>query len=228
MQKQKINYSYIVISASYTSVSCGLYEGPECVDSFVQDKMTVSKNLMVNMNALLKNNAMPYQDLSFIAVNCGPSPFTTLRVVIATVNGLLCALNIPLIAVDGLKAFLHPYDATEYPVVALLNAFNNDLYFGIKIKNSIKIGWEFYGTFLYQLSCEYKDKKIMFIGNGVALHQELLLNLFPHALFEQTLTEYVELSVVAERALKAWNNNQETYKPLVPLYLKTMEYKEST
>src|SRR5262249_47947798 len=69
-------------------------------------------------------------DLSFCAVNCGPAPFSTLRSIIASVNGLHCATNIPLISIDGLEAtFLEFYDQSYENTIVLLNAFNHESYY---------------------------------------------------------------------------------------------------
>lgn len=229
MQKQKIDPYYLIITSDYTSVSCGLYQAQNILDSFVEHKITASKNLMLHMVTLLKNNTVSWDDLSFIGVNCGPSPFTTLRVVITTVNGLLFAQKIPLIGIDGLQSFLYEYDSCHHLVVALLNAFNNDIYFGIKEKNgAIKTGWDFYATFLHELSEKQKDEPILFVGNGVTLHHELITTLFAKAIIPQPIPETVSLATVARISLIAWHEGKQNTDPLIPLYLKTLEYKQST
>lgn len=229
MQKQKINPLYLIITSDYTSVSCGLYQSQTCLDSFVEDKMHASKNLMIKLNHLIALNNICWQDISFIGVNCGPGPFTTLRVIITTANGLLLALNIPLIGIDGLTTFLNEYSDSQTTIIVLLNAFNNDVYFGIKkINGAIKTGWEFYATFLDILSQEEKNRPITFIGNGVILHKELIYNLFSEAFIPEPLPETVSLKAVSEIALRLWHEEKISFEPLLPLYLKSLDYKKST
>ncbi len=230
MQKQKIDPLYLTLHSDYNSVFCGLFKGTACVAVVQEHKLTASKNLMLRLTALLKGQGVSWGDLDFIGVNQGPSPFTTLRVVITTINGLLFAKNIPLIGVDGLRAFLTEYKASESEiVVALLNAFNNDIYFGIRLADgSTETGWDFYATFLNEFHLKHSKASITFVGNGVSLHREAIVNLFPTAVIPDPLPESVSLSTVAACALEQWHNGEQVSSPLLPLYLKTMNYKPST
>ena len=230
MQKQKIDPLYLTLHSDYNSVFCGLFKGAACLAVAQEHKLTASKNLMLRLTTLLKEQEVSWVDLDFIGVNQGPSPFTTLRVVITTVNGLLFAKKIPLIGVDGLRAFLTEYKTSESEmVVALLNAFNNDIYFGIKYPDgTTETGWGFYATFLNEFQVKYPTASITFTGNGVAIHREAIMNLFPKAVITHPLPEYVGLGTVAACALEQWHNGEQTSSPLLPLYLKTMNYKPST
>ena len=230
MQKQKIDPLYLTLHSDYNSVFCGLFKGTACLAMVQEHKLSASKNLMLRLTTLLKKEEVSWADLSFIGVNQGPSPFTTLRVVITTVNGILFAKKIPLIGVDGLRAFLTEYQTPESEIViALLNAFNNDIYFGIKYPDgTTETGWGFYATFLNEFQTKYPVASMTFTGNGTLLHKEKIQNLFPQANIPDPLPEYVGLSTVATCALAQWQNGEQTSQPLLPLYLKTMNYKPST
>ena len=52
---------------------------------------------------MLKQHALTFSGLAFIAAHQGPAPFTTLRVCLTTVNGFAFATQVPLIGVNGLK-----------------------------------------------------------------------------------------------------------------------------
>lgn len=230
MQKQKIEPLYLTLHSDYNSVFCGLFRGTACVAVTQEHKLTASKNLMQKILSLLEEECLAWEDLSFIGVNQGPGPFTTLRVVITTINGLLFAKKIPLIGVDGLRSFLSTYTITQSElVVALLNAFNNDIYFGIKYPDgTLETGWGFYASFLNELHLKHPTSSITFVGNGVSMYQEAITNIFPAAFIPTPLPETVDLSTVATCALNQWQNNEGTTTPLLPLYLKTMQYKAST
>ncbi len=230
MQKQKIDPLFLVLHSDYDSVFCGLYNGSHC-QGFVQEpKLTASKNLMVRCNELLAKYGASWTDLSFIGVNQGPSPFTTLRVVITTVNGLLFSHNIPLVGVDGLQTFVNAVsEPTSGPVVALLNAFNKDVYFAIKQQDgSIEVGWGFYATFLDALAKKFSGKQVTFVGNAVSLYRDTIGNFFPGAHIPEPLPATVSLHEIARQAFVQWNKGHMTREPLLPLYLKTLEYKPST
>ena len=229
MQKQKIDPLYLTLHSDYNSVFCGLFKGTACIAVIQEHKLTASKNLMLRLTTLLKEQDVSWADLDFIGVNQGPSPFTTLRIVITTVNGILFAKKIPLIGVDGLRAFLTEYKTSESEmVVVVLNAFNNDIYFGIKYPNgTTETGWSFYATFLNEFQTKYPTTSMTFTGNGVSLYREAIVNLFPQAVIPDPLPESVNLLTVASCALAQWHNGQMTSSPLLPLYLKTMNYKPS-
>ncbi len=229
MQKQKITPLYLVLHSDYNSVFCGLFRGTEHLATVQEQKIKASKNLMLILVTLLEQHAVSWSDLDFLGVTQGPGPFTTLRVVITTINGLLFSERIPLVGIDGLQAFLSEYADTPGVVVALLNAFNNDIYFGIKQPDgTITTGWEYNATLLQSLQTAHPQRPITFVGNGVLLHKELILNLFPHAVIPNPLPETVGLASAAACALTQWKQGLSVQEPLLPLYLKTLEYKQST
>ncbi len=230
MQKQKIDHSvyYLVLSSDYETVQCGLYKAGNRIAVCQENKMSVSKNLMLILTTMLSEEALSWSDLSYIGVNQGPSPFTTLRVVITTVNGLLFSLGKPVIGIDGIKTFLEEQYTSEV-LVALLHAFNHDLYFGIATAPGIyETGWEFSGTLLLSLQKRFGAQPITFIGNGVKMYQEQILNFFPHAVFQDPLPETVSLDAIAAKTYELYQSGMVQHEPLLPLYLKTLEYKQST
>lgn len=229
MQKQKIAPLYLVLHSDYEQVFCGLYQGTAMLATAHEHKIKASKNLMCMLGELLEQQNVSWSDLDFIGVNQGPSPFTTLRVVITTVNGLLLSQQTPLVGVDGLEAFVSTYTQPHGLVIALLNAFNNDVYFAIKQPDgSVTTGWEFNATLLQSLHTKYAATPITFIGNGVIMHQGRIENFFPDAHFPNQIPHTVDLKTVATRALEQWDDKKFTTEPLLPLYLKTLEYKQST
>ena len=226
MQKQKIDQSvfYLVLTSDYEMVHCGLYKAGKQVAVCQEQKLAASRNLMLMLSTMLSENGVSWGDLSCIGVNQGPSPFTTLRVVITTVNGLLLSLQKPIIGVDGLATFLQEH-YQDGVLVALLNAFNHDLYFGIKTdSSSCETGWEFNGTFLLSLQKRFGMQPITFIGNGAALYREQIMNLFPHAVILDPLAQTVSLAAVAAKTYELYQAGQGQLEPLLPLYLKTMNY----
>ncbi len=240
MQKQKIDQSvfYLVLTSDYEMVHCGLYKAGEQVAVCQEQKLAASRNLMLMLSTMLSENGVSWADLSCVGVNQGPSPFTTLRVVITTVNGLLLSLQKPIIGVDGLATFLNE----QYQggvLVALLNAFNHDLYFGIKTDSgSCETGWEFNGTLLVSLQNRFGAQPITFIGNGAGIYREQIMNLFPHALIlgqpstqsgkASATMDTVSLAAVAAQTYKLYLEGKGQHEPLLPLYLKTMNYIPST
>ena len=213
---------YLAIQHTYTEVQVGLYRDKKCLGALSLHKHHASSLLASKVSTLLSQHRTNLTHINFIAVNQGPGPYTTLRVVIATVNGLSFALGIPLVGVDGIRTLVQEYPHKKNEVgVALLNAFNNDVYFAVKNTNgTIASGYANIESLLLQLQQEYQDATICFLGSGTTLHQEEIKKAFPHAHFSSQLA-YCPLNALAHQGLHAWQQKKHTSTQLQPLYLKS-------
>lgn len=222
MQDKKI--TFLVFSTDYNVVQIGLFRGPAMQELVTEHKFSASKHLMSTVLNLLERYHTSWQDLSFIATNQGPGPFTTMRVIIATLNGLSFATAIPLIGVDGLKALLATPTYPQ-PTLALLNAFAQDVYYAYHHDNTIKTGWMPINTLLETYMAETHERHPVLIGNGVTVYKEAITHHLPHAtIIDQPAPD---ITIIAQHALAQWHN-KETHSILLPLYLKTMHYQPST
>jgi tRNA A37 threonylcarbamoyladenosine modification protein TsaB len=94
------------------------------------DKHLTSKFFILGIEELLSRNRLIFADIAFCAVNCGPGPFSTIRSILASVNGLHCATGVPLVSIDGLEAtFLEFYNNAYKNTIVVVNAFNNESYY---------------------------------------------------------------------------------------------------
>lgn len=148
--------------------------------------------------------------MDFIGVNAGPAPYTSLRIVLATANGLHAASGIPLIAVDALKVFVqaHKPATVDDATVVLLNAFNQDLFYAIARYNEpIETGYDRNDALIERLQRELSGLKITWLGNAA-----------PHPIiYDYPLTE--------QFVAYAWQRrlNNETTNSVLPLYLKQIK-----
>ena len=127
---------FLAIQNTYEMIEMALFNEDSIVESITIDKKEATKTIVTVLNALLERNNCPLNSLDFFAVNQGPGPFTTLRVVIATMNGLAFATNIPLVGVDGLDVLCAEEQDASFPItVALLNAFNSDVYYALQVSD---------------------------------------------------------------------------------------------
>lgn len=238
---------YLVIHSGYKEVEFGLYHNNSLLSYKKDESKKVSTNFINIVENMLKSlkgsstnlkltsklelkyskqkdvhNSELVNNLSFIAAHQGPGPFTTLRVILAFLNGLNFTTNIPLIGVNGLKAILAEYSSEEHVTIALLNAFSNDLYFGIKEPGNEKIsfGYDNAIELLNQIKLKCKNK-IKFIGNGVNLFKENINQLFANqAIIPKHIPELASLQSIASIAYNSFKNNQNISNELIPLYLK--------
>jgi len=223
---------FLVFQHTYHGVEVALFDGQKLVQVATENKKKASKNIVALADEMLRVNNVFFHDLSFIAANQGPGPFTTLRVIIASVNGLAFATKKQLIGVDGLDALLSEHHNESYPItVALLNAYGGDVYFGIELlKNATrKKGYQNIASLLSHLNTNFPTQKIRFIGQAVAMHTELIGQTFgDRAFIPAELPEYCSIKQVGKIALSSWKQQKELTDQLLPLYLKSMSIKKQT
>jgi tRNA threonylcarbamoyladenosine biosynthesis protein TsaB len=215
-------HSYIAIQNTYDIFEMALFINNTLHDTIQEDKRHTSKMFIPLLDQLLTRNNITLASLAFCAVNCGPGPFSTLRSVIASVNGLHAATNIPLIGIDGLDAtFLEFYNADYQHTVVLINAFNNEIYYLIADgKQIISKGYQKIDTFLEQIKKTY-PAPINFIGNGVTLHHNLITNVLgDNAVIANPIPQFCSLTTIAHMGLEAFKANNYTTDYLMPLHLK--------
>ena len=210
---------FLAVQSTYQGIELALYHGNFSDAQTFIDKKAATANLVSAIDRQLCAAGVTLDQLSFIAVNQGPAPFTTLRVVIATINGISFARNLPLVGVDGLRAFLAPYHDNVY-TLALLNAFAGQLYFALKGPGTFLVGVDAASSVLAQVDALIGDHQVTVIGNGASLFQDAINQTFGiRAQINTPLEEFPPLSAIAASALKQWPMAQPVYR-LLPLYLK--------
>ncbi len=221
---------FICNSSSYTAAHIAVCTENTIVDTLAMEKKNIGKQLLPNLDTLLKKNNMHLKDLSFISINQGPAPITSLRVALATANGLHRASGIPLVGIDACKAFLaeFPPFAAAPTTIALFNAFNFDIFYGIThLEEPVKTGYQNIDSFLAELAQRIPTGTIRFIGNGVALYLDKIEAIFgSRALIPEPLPTYPSLEQLCATAFANWQAGK-TAPELMPLYIKRLAYTPS-
>src|SRR3990167_475960 len=212
---------YLAIQNNYNEVQFSLMSGTTAIISDSLSKLHASKELVAHLNTLLISHNLTLSDLSFIAANCGPGPFTTLRVVITTVNGIAYASKLPLIGINALEAFAHEWNDDSYAITAILfNAFGNDLY-ALVTKGTEHL---LYGVYSIQDLLHELDTlpgTIRFLGNGTDLHAQIIREkMGDKAYIPESNPEYSSLASIARMGLEKWKSEKHGASELMPLYLK--------
>lgn len=217
----------LAIQNTYQEIEIALLRDNTIVESTSADKTVASKQLIPLIDQLLTKHAVTIQDIRYIAVNQGPGPFTTLRVIIATVNGLSFASKIPLLGVDGMQALLDEHRKDEYPItIALLDAFNNDIYFAIQENSTIVAsGYKNKDILCQELHQKYFGKNSMLLGNAATLYKtELQTALGNKVLFAEN-AQTCSLRAIGAIGYQYWQQQVNLCEQLFPLYLKHQLYK---
>ena len=224
--------TYVALHGSYNLLQLAFCKGNQCLSVIKQDDVRASTHLINYLDTLLHEHNTSITDLDFFVVDYGPGAFTSLRVTIAAVNGLGFAVGTKLVPVSGLDALIaeataHAKSNTQI-TIALLNAYNNDVYFlisapGHTFKNAIlqEYGYGPIESFLESLAAEFgNNQDFAFVGNGAALHQELLKQHLPTStLIIESLIPSIEY--VAQLGLQQWLAGNPGTTRITPLYLKT-------
>ena len=218
---------WLCIASDYQAIQVALCQQDHSLVVESTHKNDSNKLLLTMIKQLLQQHNLTLQDLSFIGINLGPGPYTSLRIAITTANGLAYATTCKLVGIDGLYALLAEYTDTHYPTtVALLNAFNQDLFYGLKHKDEEPItGYENVNSLLAKLQDTIKEPAC-FVGNGVALYQEKIIGQFPHAYIPDPLPDYASLPSLIKQGWDTWQK-KDLADQLFPLYLKELQYKNS-
>ena len=224
MPKQKLNVYFLSNSKHLHHLQLGLFKDVNATSYAEIDKTKASKECIITLQNILTRQSITIVDLSFIGANQGPGPFTTLRVAIATVNGLSFATNCPLIGINGIQALLNEYADQPYSnKAAILNAFGNDIYYGLQTKNHYHaIGCGNITTVLLEAAQKMPDDKILFLGNGISVYAQQIKEIIgDRAVFLPSNPQTACLDQIAKMALEQWNAKQNLSYQLQPLYFKS-------
>jgi tRNA threonylcarbamoyl adenosine modification protein YeaZ len=217
---------FLAMHSTYHTVEYALYHGQKVVECVTLDKVHASSRLVPSLQQLLIHHACPLSDLTYITVNRGPAPFTTLRTLITTINGIRFARHVPLIGIDGFAIWFCMLPDTTYDTAIIMNAFNQEIYIALRQAGSSAYqSW--YGPVpqvIQQLQATITTKLVL-AGNALPLY---------HGIFEQTMRDRVlfneinfmtdSLHYSALLSLQAWHDDKQSSMPLTPLYLKTTAY----
>ncbi|HLB40520.1 MAG TPA: tRNA (adenosine(37)-N6)-threonylcarbamoyltransferase complex dimerization subunit type 1 TsaB [Candidatus Babeliales bacterium] len=256
MSQQKISSSVaLVLQSTYEQIEIGLLVNGQLTAQVSLPKAIASSQILLVIDQLLRAQACQITDLQFIAANLGPAPFTSLRVVIATVNGLGFATGIPLIGVNGLQAFVTEFALDQRSLgttLALLNAYNQDLYYGLLDQSGqFSSGWGKAVQLLPELAQQLRVAgvhQINLIGNGMSLFAAQIAQNFvgftlvtatagadptqPITALELDLAsalanfqarQYCSLARVSQLAQQLYLDPANHSTQLQPLYLKTVQ-----
>jgi tRNA threonylcarbamoyl adenosine modification protein YeaZ len=196
---------FLLVAGDHTAVTLAVCEGTRILWSDTESARRTGSMLIPRIDSVLRAAGRSLKECAFIAASCGPAPFTTLRVVVATVNGLGYATGLPLVQVDRFSAGLFE---TTRPTIMLYNAFGGDLYYAVRHGEALLVS----GCDTAVRVEEYLEpytSRALYIGDGVPL-------LYPSLHTERagpTIAEY------AQCALSAWCAGK-SHQELAPLYLK--------
>jgi tRNA threonylcarbamoyladenosine biosynthesis protein TsaB len=122
----------LTIDTSTTACSAALSDGEKIIGEFVLDTdRTLSKQLLKQIECILRCAGMSVSDLDGFGVTLGPGSFTGLRVGIATVKGLAIATDKPVTGFSSLAMLAMNLPWSAYQICPMLDARKNEVYTGL-------------------------------------------------------------------------------------------------
>lgn len=222
---------------SYSQTQICVSVGFDIIDLIQICGKNTTRELIPSCDLLLKRNNLKISDVDLLSVNYGPGAFTSLRVVVTTVNSISFATGIKIIPVCGLqaifsqtKSFLTSQESSQkYDFIGcLLNAYGGQLFISIYDLDGNPIeGFESIclGTqdLVETLTCRIPQSKILMTGNGCPALIKAMeeSNSNQNLIFDQQLS-LLEPTVqtIAELAFQKYNSGQEAESKIIPNYIK--------
>lgn len=232
-----MSFKFVSIHGTHNKLDIALFQDQVCLDSLTKLDVRASSSLIMFLDSLLKKHNLSLTNLSFIAVDKGPGAFTSLRVTIATINGIAFNNKIPLIGISGLDALakeaLDSKSDTKNTniqnIVTLLNAYNNEAYFLVSKTDAKNIlestqGCQNIDILLDDIKSKFKDQKILFCGQGCQLYKTNIKHLLSDQAVILDEPLLASAKVIGQIAYECWLKKENIENQISPLYLKTQYF----
>lgn len=211
----------LYLETSSKNCSVAISEGDKllCVCEEVSENYKQSESLHTFVEWALEGAEISLNDLDAVCLGKGPGSYTGLRIGAASAKGFCYGLKIPLVAVNSMESMIEPFLGQNYDyIITLVDARRMEVYTAVY---DGKTGNETSSTeakILDETSFqEFKDKKILFVGDGASKAQDILD--LPNAEFKPDV--YPSAKYLVRKALgKAEKEDFEDIAYFEPFYLK--------
>lgn len=210
-------------STKYAGVAL-LEDGNIIAQSIMQFQAGHSEKLLPEIAHILEVMKIPVETIDYYAITVGPGSFTGLRVGLSTLKGLSFVTNKKVIPVSTLEVIAWGFPYCNYQICPMLDARKKEVFAALfkweeneirRIKEDSVIKVEFL--------IEWIKEETVFIGSGVELYREKLIEKFDSkAIFLPSLYSVPNPAVVAHIASKRIKEAMSA-KDLKPVYLRKSE-----
>ncbi|MET3536942.1 tRNA (adenosine(37)-N6)-threonylcarbamoyltransferase complex dimerization subunit type 1 TsaB [Chryseobacterium limigenitum] len=210
---------YLETSSKNCSVAISDDDKLLCVCEEVSDNYKQSESLHTFVEWALEGAGISMKDIQAVSLGKGPGSYTGLRIGASSAKGFCYGLKIPLVAVNSLETMIEPFLDQNYDyIIPLIDARRMEVYTAVY---EGKTGEELSQTeakILDETSFEeFKDKKVLFVGDGAKKAQEILQ--LPNADFNDSI--YPSAQYLIKKTLEKIENKEfEDIAYFEPFYLK--------
>ena len=170
-----------ILSVDTSSIvaTAAIVEDEKLVAEYVlNNKLTHSQTLMPIVDEIIKSSNTDIKDIDLFAVANGPGSFTGLRIGVACVKGFAHAMDKPVVGVSTLLGLSYNLSFSDGIVCPIMDARRGEVYNALYkfndgehecLRKDRAVSMEY---LIYELTEEFRDEKIIFLGDGVAVHGE--------------------------------------------------------
>ena len=210
-----------ILAIDTTSKICSvaILEDNNLVDEINLDSgLTHSENLMPIIKEILERNKIELKDIGLIGVDCGPGSFTGIRIGIASIKAIAEVWNIPVAEVTSLETLARNVES-EGVIASLIDARNNQVYFGIFDKDYNKLDEYLADDINVIIEKLRKYDDLTLVGDGAILHEKLITDYIENISFSFVPEQYARN--VGYMAYKKYlEKNLKNADTVMPIYLR--------
>lgn len=190
-----------------------------CVSEEVSDNYKQSESLHTFVEWALEGAGISIKEIQAVSLGKGPGSYTGLRIGASSAKGFCYGLKIPLVAVNSLETMIEPFLAQNYDyIISMVDARRMEVYTAVYDGETGKELSQTEAKILDETSFEeFKDKKVLFVGDGAKKAQEILQ--LPNAEFNESI--YPSAKYLVKKTLEKIENKEfEDIAYFEPFYLK--------
>jgi len=203
-----------------------LSDGEILTEFTTNNKITHGENLAPLVDSAFKFTKLDYEDLDYIACSSGPGSFAGLRIGASFCKAVAHSLNIPIIPIPTLDVLAYNIFDCNSLIVPIIDAKRNQLYASIyqRENTDLKRISDYLLIEFHELEnlIKKENKKAVFLGDGVKLHKDKILE-------NHSIASLNNLSQRAGSLVSAAVNNLDEkvhYKDFAPFYIKLSQAEE--
>lgn len=212
------------IETSSKNCSVAISDGEKilCLCEEVSENYKQSESLHTYVEWALEGAKLTLKDIEAVSLGKGPGSYTGLRIGASSAKGFCYGLQIPLIATNSLETMIEPFLNKEYDfIIPVIDARRMEVYSAVFDGVSGEMMSATEAKILDENSYqEYKDKKILFVGDGAKKAKEILQ--LENAEFNETV--YPSAKYLIKKAVEKYNQQEfEDVAYFEPFYLKDFQ-----
>lgn len=210
---------YLETSSRNCSVAVSDDEKLLCLCEEVSENYKQSESLHTFVEWALEGAGLSLKEIEAVSLGKGPGSYTGLRIGASSAKGFCYGLKVPLIAVNSMESMIEPFIGQNFDyIISLVDARRMEVYTAVYdgiTGNEVSVTE---AKILDEQSfIEFKDKKVIFVGDGARKAKEVLQ--LPDAVFNDTV--YPSAQYLIRKTLqKAGNKEFEDIAYFEPFYLK--------